>query len=52
MADFRMPDTIRFGLSPLYLSLTEVWDVMESLAEIIESRSWNKPEFMKRVEVT
>lgn len=52
MADFRTPDTIRFGLSPLYLGLTDIWDVMDALAQILETGSWDQPEFMVRAEVT
>ena len=52
MADFRTPDTIRFGLSPLYLSMIEVWDVMDVLADILKTRSWDQPAFKKRAEVT
>lgn len=51
-ADFRTPDTIRFGFSPLYLSLTEVWDVMDALEKIIDTRAWDKPEFNIQAEVT
>ncbi len=52
MADFRTPDTIRFGLSPLYLSLTEIWDVMDALEDILETQSWDRPEFKTRAAVT
>lgn len=52
MADFRTPDTIRFGFHPLYLGLTDVWDVMDALANILETQSWDRPEFKKRAEVT
>lgn len=51
-SDFRTPDTIRFGFSPLYLRYSEVWDLMEVLAEILETKSWDKPEFHARSKVT
>ena len=50
--DFRTPDTIRFGLSPLYVRYVDVWDVMEALSEIIENRSWDRPEFLAKAQVT
>lgn len=51
-ADFRAPDTIRFGLSPLFLSYGEVWDAMQELTEIIDRRSWDKACYRKQATVT
>jgi len=51
-SDFRTPDTIRFGFSPLYLRYVDVWDLMEVLAEILETKSWDTPEFHQRSKVT
>ena len=50
--DFRTPDTIRFGLSPLYVRYVDVWDVMEALSNIIKSRAWDRPEFQAKSQVT
>ena len=47
-----MPDTIRFGFSPLYLGAAQVWDVMDALGDVLETRSWDTPEFRVRAEVT
>lgn len=52
LADFRAPDTIRFGLSPLFLRFIDVWDAMDALAEIIETESWDKEEYRERAAVT
>ena len=52
MADFRAPDTVRFGFSPLFLSYEAVWNAMAALAEILESRSWDQPQFHARAKVT
>ena len=52
MADFRTPDTIRFGFSPLYLGAAQVWDVMDALGDVLETRSWDTPEFRVRAEGT
>jgi kynureninase len=35
--DFREPDTIRFGVAPLYNRFVEVWDGVEKLAAIAET---------------
>lgn len=37
IVDFRSPDLIRFGFSPLYLSFADVARAVETLEEIIES---------------
>jgi kynureninase len=34
--DFRGPDTIRFGLSPLYTRYADVWDAVDRLAGVVE----------------
>ena len=52
MADFRVPDTVRFGFSPLFLSYETVWDAMDALANILSSRSWDQPQFHARARVT
>jgi kynureninase len=38
VGDYRPPDILRFGLSPLYLRYTDVWDAAESIkAQVIQS---------------
>jgi kynureninase len=36
VADFRMPDVLRFGFAPLYTRYTDVWDALEALQGIME----------------
>ncbi len=52
LADFRAPDTVRFGFSPLFLRYAQVWDALDVLDEILASRSWDAPEFHARAKVT
>jgi kynureninase len=35
--DFRAPDSIRFGLAPLYTRYVDVWDAIDRLAGIVEA---------------
>jgi kynureninase len=35
IGDFRPPDVLRFGLTPLYTRYEEVWRAVEALAEHI-----------------
>lgn len=52
IGDFRDPDIARFGFSPLYLSHADVWDAVEILREILESRAYERPEHRTRAAVT
>lgn len=52
LADFRAPDTVRFGFSPLFLTFCQVWDAMDILADILSTRRWDAPEFHVRAKVT
>jgi len=52
VADFRTPDVMRFGLAPLYLRYTDVWDAVGILREVLETRAWDAPRFRQRGVVT
>jgi kynureninase len=52
MGDFRAPDVIRFGLTPLYLRYQDVWNAVERCAKIVHHRRWDRPEFRARRKVT
>jgi kynureninase len=50
--DFRAPDVIRFGLTPLYVRYEDVWIAVERSAEIVGTRGWDRPKFSARQRVT
>jgi len=52
MADFRAPDTMRFAFTPLYTRNEDIHTAVETLAEILETGAWNKPEFKALSKVT
>jgi len=52
IGDFRAPDVIRFGLTPLYLGFEDIWQGVDRLAGILESGSWQEPRFAVRARVT
>ena len=52
VGDFRTPDVLRFGLTPLYQRYTDVWDAVENLREVLEGREWDRPRFQRRGKVT
>ena len=51
VGDFRQPDIIRLGLTPLYLRYQDVHRAAEILGEIIATRAWDKPELKRRAKV-
>ena len=52
IGDFRSPDLMRFGFAPLYCAYGEIVRAAEILADILKSREWDQPRFMKRAKVT
>jgi len=52
IGDFRAPDIMRFGFTPLYVSYVNVWDAVERLVKIMETDAWDKPEFKQIGTVT
>lgn len=52
IGDFRAPDVLRFGFTPLYLGFAELWDAVAILREIMVERSWDRPRFHERALVT
>lgn len=52
IGDFRAPDIMRFGFTPLYLGMDEVVEAAEIIEEVMANRHWDRPEYMKRSKVT
>ena len=52
IGDFRAPDVIRFGITPLYLGAEDIVRAVDILAEILRTESWRDPKFAVRGKVT
>jgi len=52
IGDFRAPDVMRFGFTPLFIDSQDVERAIETLAEIMSKDLWNNPKFQKRNKVT
>ncbi|MCK9513659.1 MAG: kynureninase [Pigmentiphaga sp.] len=52
IGDFRAPDILRFGFTPLYVSYLDVWDAVAALRDIMSSGAWQAPEYRQRKAVT
>jgi kynureninase len=52
IGDFRAPDIMRFGFTPLYLRYVDVWDAVTRLRRILVEKTWDQPAFKQRQKVT
>lgn len=52
ITDFRAPNIIRFGLTPLYTSFQDIWYAIMTLSDIVESRLYQQQRFDKVSKVT
>ncbi|HEV2235733.1 MAG TPA: kynureninase [Ktedonobacterales bacterium] len=52
IGDFRAPDVLRFGFTPLYLRFVDVWDATSRLRAVLRGREWDVPEYRQRQKVT
>lgn len=52
IGDFRAPDVMRFGFTPLYIDSADVSAAVAILAEILDTKAWDKPEFRRANRVT
>lgn len=52
IGDFRAPDVIRFGLTPLYLGFEDLWHGVDRMARILATGRWQEPRFAVRGKVT
>ena len=50
--DFRMPNVLRFGFSPLYIRHMDVVRAVDILHEIMETKAWKASRFQTRGTVT
>lgn len=52
VGDFRAPDIIRCGFTPLFIDKDDVARAVAIIADIMQNRLWDKPEFKTRAKVT
>lgn len=52
IGDFRAPDAVRFGFTPLYTSHEDVWRAVDILADILGTKAWDDPAYRRRAAVT
>ena len=52
IGDFRAPNIIRFGFTPLYTSYEDVWRAVDILSDILHKEIWKDPVYSVRSLVT
>ncbi|HEY2049558.1 MAG TPA: kynureninase [Caulobacteraceae bacterium] len=52
IGDFRAPDILRFGLTPLYLRYVDLWDAVEHLEDVLQQGEHAQERFRRRLKVT
>ncbi|ABI65763.1 Kynureninase [Maricaulis maris MCS10] len=52
IGDFRAPDILRFGFTPLYAGYADVWTAVDILADVMQSGVWQDARFNIRSAVT
>lgn len=52
VGDFRAPDLMRFGFTPLYVGPDDIDRAVEVLARVMRDRLWDRDEYRQRARVT
>lgn len=52
IGDFRAPNIMRFGFTPLYIDENDVTGAVDVLADVLDNRKWDNPELQKTGRVT
>ena len=52
IGDFRAPDIMRFGITPLYIDEGDIQGAIDIIADVMTNRLWDRPEYKIRAAVT
>lgn len=52
VGDFRAPDIMRFGFTPLFIDQGDVDSAIAIIADVMTNRLWDQPEYKTRARVT
>ncbi len=52
IGDFRAPDIMRFGFTPLYIDQGDVQAAIAIIADVMANRLWDQPEYKTKARVT
>jgi kynureninase len=52
IGDFRRPNLVRFGFTPLYTRYVDCWDAVAVIRDVLEQQSWRNPQYQQQKTVT
>ncbi|MEO9337294.1 kynureninase [Mesorhizobium sp. SB112] len=52
IGDFRAPDMMRFGFTPLYIGIDDVLEAAGRLERVMREKLWDRPEYRNKNKVT
>jgi len=52
IGDFRAPDVLRFGFTPLYIGEAEVRGAVDVLKQVMDGGLWDRPDYHRKAMVT
>jgi kynureninase len=52
VGDFRAPDLMRFGFSPLYIRYEDIWNAVQCLKICLQQKIWQQDKYHRRQPVT
>ena len=52
IGDFRAPNIMRFGITPLYINDTDIAAAIDIIAEVMNTRAWDDPKYQNKAAVT
>ncbi len=52
IGDFRAPNVMRFGITPLYIDEADILKAVEILRDVLSNELWNRPEYLTQKHVT
>ena len=52
IGDFRAPDVVRFGFTPLYTRYEDIWIAVNRLNKVLSEAHWKNPRYAIRARVT
>lgn len=52
IGDYREPEVLRFGITPLYLGYEDMWNAVQQLKQVMLLKEWDNKKYLVRGQVT
>lgn len=52
IGDYREPEVLRFGVTPLYVGFEDIWQAVQQLKQIMQNNEWKNEQYLVRAAVT